>query len=297
VRRLCRQAKDAETEEVIAVFRPTRAGDADAVLRCVRILRSVQADIERRDCGTGAGGFKPGNKCAGEGGDGGVDSGGGGESGGGGDKSEKQFSPSATVEEAQDWATGAVAKRVDYSGIKDPKMANIANQELSSLVEEYGVKMDFVETTTSLPDGVIAEAGVTYTGRYKDGERVTEVSSRGIQLNENFWESESNYRDSLLLGAADESSHVGGARPRHIMRHEYGHLLDRPEDRSATQEIFNRRKKDLGMISAYATTSREEMFAEGFAMYRQLGSLSNVGGVDFSELEPFYKPRSKRGKR
>lgn len=60
---------------MIAVFRPTRAGDADAVLRCVRILRSVQAGIERRDCGTGAGGFKPGNKCAG-GGEGGGNSGG-----------------------------------------------------------------------------------------------------------------------------------------------------------------------------------------------------------------------------
>jgi hypothetical protein len=56
---------------VIAVFRPTRQGDADAVLRCVRILRAVQAVIERRDCGTGAGGFKPGNKCGAGGGGGG----------------------------------------------------------------------------------------------------------------------------------------------------------------------------------------------------------------------------------
>lgn len=62
---------------MIAVFCPTRAGDADAVLRCVRILRAAQVVIERRDCGTGAGGFKPGNKCAGGGGDGGANSGGG----------------------------------------------------------------------------------------------------------------------------------------------------------------------------------------------------------------------------
>ena len=70
---------------MIAVFRPTRPGDADAVLRCVRILRSVQAVIERRDCGTGSGGFKPGNKCAGGGDGGGADPGGGGSGGGGGD--------------------------------------------------------------------------------------------------------------------------------------------------------------------------------------------------------------------
>ncbi len=42
---------------MIAVFRPTRQGDADAVLRCVRILRAVQAVIERRGfCPTGEGG-------------------------------------------------------------------------------------------------------------------------------------------------------------------------------------------------------------------------------------------------
>ncbi len=69
---------------MIAVFRPARPGDADAVLRCVRILRSVQAVIERRDCGTGAGGFKPGNKC-GKGDGGGSDSSGGGSSGAGDD--------------------------------------------------------------------------------------------------------------------------------------------------------------------------------------------------------------------
>lgn len=58
------------------------AVDADAVLRCVRILRSVQAKFERRDCGTGAGGFKPGNKCSGGGSGGGSDSGGSGSGGG-----------------------------------------------------------------------------------------------------------------------------------------------------------------------------------------------------------------------
>lgn len=60
---------------MIAAFRPTQLGDTDAVLRCVRILRSARLTIERRDCGTGAGGFKPGNKCAG-GGEGGASSGG-----------------------------------------------------------------------------------------------------------------------------------------------------------------------------------------------------------------------------
>jgi len=42
---------------VIAVFRPTRPGDADAVLRCVRMLKAVRAVIESRAfCKTGEGG-------------------------------------------------------------------------------------------------------------------------------------------------------------------------------------------------------------------------------------------------
>ena len=74
---------------MIAVFRPTRPGDADAVLRCVRMLKAVRAVIERRDCGAnadGGGGFQPGNTC-GKGGGGGsagsdsVDSAGGGADG------------------------------------------------------------------------------------------------------------------------------------------------------------------------------------------------------------------------
>lgn len=56
--------------------------------RVLRYVRGLDAVVERRDCGTGAGGFKPGNKCAGGGDGGGADSGGGGAGGGG----ESEFS-------------------------------------------------------------------------------------------------------------------------------------------------------------------------------------------------------------
>jgi len=170
-------------------------------------------------------------------------------------------------------------------------MANIVNEELSSLTQEYGVKLDFIQTSSELPEGVLAQAEVIWTSKFVDGERVPEVLSKGISVNEQWWQSESQYRENLAFGFVDQSSHVGGAKPRHTVRHEFGHLLDRPQDRAATQEIFNRRKKDLFLISSYAASSREEMFAEAFAMYRQLGNLSNVGGADFSELEPFFKPK------
>ena len=86
---------------MIAVFRPTRPGDADAVLRCVRILRSVRAVSDRRDCGTGSGGFKPGNKCAGGAG-GGGDSGSSG-SGGGSDVDASTFSSQANFASGDDY--------------------------------------------------------------------------------------------------------------------------------------------------------------------------------------------------
>jgi predicted ABC-type ATPase len=64
---------------VIAVFRPTRPGDADAVLRCVRTLRAAQAVIERRGfCPTGEGGGIDNSCGTNEGGGGGGDSGGSG---------------------------------------------------------------------------------------------------------------------------------------------------------------------------------------------------------------------------
>lgn len=69
-------------------FRVRHPSLVPAVLKCVRTLDRVSgspAYIERRDCGTGAGGFKPGNKCAGGGDGGGSGSSGGGSSGAGDD--------------------------------------------------------------------------------------------------------------------------------------------------------------------------------------------------------------------
>jgi hypothetical protein len=116
---------------VIAVFRPARPGDADAVLRCVRILRSVQAVIERRDCGTGSGGFKPGNKCAGGGDGGGADSGGGG-SGGGGDSGGAAGSGSVEPAKAGDGPL-VKAARDEHKKSLDKLRKNIETAEQKGL--------------------------------------------------------------------------------------------------------------------------------------------------------------------
>ena len=280
---------------MIAVFRPSRPGDTDAVLRCVRILRAAQAVIERRDCGTGAGGFKAGNKCAGGGGgsdSGGSDGGGsdGGGSDGGGSDGGSLAGSHKTVADAQEYAKDTIAARVDYSGISDPKMANIANSQLESLTRDYGVKIDSVRTSNSMDDSVIAEAYVFRTKRTVDGKAVIEETT-GVSLNEKWFASEAAYRDRLASAGVSEGDFFGAGRPRSVLNHEFGHLVDRAENRSATQEIFERRKGDLAMLSSYARVSRSEMMAEAFSAYRTLGSLSNVGGVDLSELEPYLRPK------
>jgi len=279
-------------------FRVRHPSLLPAVLECVRTLDRVsgsRAYIERRDCGTGAGGFKPGNKCGGEGG-GGADSGSGsgggaGDSGGGSELGESKAGSHSTVADAESYARKSIARRVDYSGISDPKMANIANSQLESLSSDYGVRLDSVSTSDSMDDSVIAEAYV-FTSKKTVGGKQVEERTVGISLNQKWFESESKYRAMLAEKGVSEGDFFGAGRPRSVLNHEFGHLVDRRENRAATQEIFERRKKDLPMLSSYAQSSRSEMMAEAFSAYRALGSLANVGGVDLSELEPYFKPRN-----
>lgn len=258
--------------------------------RVLRYVRGLDAAVERRDCGTGAGGFKPGNKCAGGGDGGGADSGGGDSGGGGSDSGGSQAGSHATVADAESYAKKSIAGRVDYSGISDPKMANIANSQLESLSSDYGVRLDSVRTSDSMDDSVIAEAYV-FTSKKTVGGKQVEERTVGISLNQKWFESESKYRAMLAEKGVSEGDFFGAGRPRSVLNHEFGHLVDRREHRDATQEIFERRKKDLPMLSSYAQSSRSEMMAEAFSAYRALGSLANVGGVDLSELEPYLKPR------
>jgi hypothetical protein len=184
-----------------------------------------------------------------------------------------------------------VHRGANYMGIKDPKMAGIINDELSSLVKDYGVKPNYIIVSPFLSDDIVAQASYRWSKKTVDGEDVWTRHDAEITLNKNFWESESQYRGQLESSLfVDQASHVGGARPRSAIVHEFGHLLDSPAHRDATQEIFDRRKGDLFLISSYAASSRAEMFAEAFTVYRRLGSLSNVGGADFSELEPYFTP-------
>jgi hypothetical protein len=96
---------------VIAVFRPTRPGDADAVLRCVRILRAVQAVIERRGfCPTGPGGGIDNSCGTGEGGGGSSSPGGDSGSPGGGSAEPAKSGDGPLVKAARDEHKKALAK-------------------------------------------------------------------------------------------------------------------------------------------------------------------------------------------
>jgi len=108
---------------VIAVFRPTRPGDADAVLRCVRMLKAVRAVIERRAfCKTGEGG--------------GIDNSCGSNKGGGGGGGQ------ATAKVVRDGAFDAWRNR-DQQELGGIRNRISATQEIASqLIEESRAKRD-----------------------------------------------------------------------------------------------------------------------------------------------------------
>lgn len=91
--------------------------------RVMRYVRSLDAAVERRNCGTGSGGFKPGNKCAGGGDGGGTDTAGGGASGGGSDIDASTFSGQPNFASGDDYPAagrgGLVGSRLHEIASKD----------------------------------------------------------------------------------------------------------------------------------------------------------------------------------
>jgi len=164
---------------VIAVFRPSRPGDADAVLRCVRILRAAQAVIERRDCGTGAGGFKPGNKCAGGGGD--SDSGGGSGGGSSGGDGAASGGGNATDQALQDWRQSEESplnrlrsRLVDERDFADKEIAalNERRDKLSRQQEDAGkghvaARLELKDAKKALAEAAMQRADQALAERLK----------------------------------------------------------------------------------------------------------------------------------
>ncbi len=143
---------------MIAVFRPTRQGDADAVLRCVRILRAVQATIERRGfCPTGEGGGIDNSCGTNKGGGGGSESSAGSDSGEPSQRDLERVFRGAS-KEALSLATGSDPEQVRERAEIKKEVAKLLLQKLDKVGMEE----------SSVPDTLLAATGFNHE-RYREG--------------------------------------------------------------------------------------------------------------------------------
>jgi (2Fe-2S) ferredoxin len=295
------QAESAETQEVIAVFRPARPGDADAVLRCVRILRSVQAVIERRGfCKTGKGGGID-NSC-------GTGKGGGADSGGdGGGSSGARYREAKTKEDAESVAA-QYAKKVSYRGV-DVESANRINKAVDEFFQQH----------PDMPQLESIEAkkftGSSSTGN-EDAAASYHMLSHKMQVNTAIMGSQKKWdeytrkgkeAESIVAKALAEGRLQGRQKEiaeQHLSRgslvddsfggaitHELGHHFDAKvlmkmpiSDRKA---LMDRRPQYESRLSGYASTNAFEYFAESYVAYR----VGRDGDID-PELRAIFDKRS-----
>lgn len=257
---------------MIAVFRPTRQGDADAVLRCVRILRAVQAVIERRGfCPTGEGG--------------GIDNSCGTNKGGGVSKYRK----AKTREEAESVAK-QYAKSVSFRGV-DTESANSINKSLD----------DFFAAHPDVPPLVSLEAK-KFTGGPSTGKEDAAASynmlshkmlvNTAIMGSEKKWQAyQQKGKDAeRIVAKALSEGRLSGRQKEiaelHLSRgslvddtfagaitHEMGHHFDATvimkEDVSVRKRLMERRQEFEPKLSGYASTNAFEYFAESYVAYRR----------------------------
>ncbi len=177
-----------------------------------------------------------------------------------------------TIEEAQAWATGKIADKVDFTGIEDVRVANKINEVLAEQTAKFkDVKIAGIKLGR-LGEG---EAAQTFISRTRiAGEHGWEDGPVGyvsITLNENDWRSVSSYRQMQALvpnGSVVDNS------PGGVLRHEFGHALDAVHgDQKLTKRIYRDTphwKKD--QLSTYANWDEKELTAELFVHWQQHGS-------------------------
>jgi len=191
-----------------------------------------------------------------------------------------------TVQEAQDWATGRLAKEVDYSKITDVRVANKINEVLSEQKRKCkDVSIDKIQLGT-LGEGVVGETFVLK--RQIAGEHGWEdgpPSYCAITLNQDWWKSADDYRSKALL--VPHTAVVDGG-PGGVLRHEFGHVLDAFHgNRKITKDVYANApywKKD--QISTYAGWNDQELTAELFVHWQRNGSedLERLGFATHAKL-------------
>jgi hypothetical protein len=199
-----------------------------------------------------------------------------------------KFTPAKDVKGAEDWARKNLlaapvkgrtlpASHIDYSGIKDVKVANRINEQLFSLQQKYTPRYAAIRTRDFKPD-LLGNTVAAQTKTMKFADR----SLTELQLNKNVFKDPNSVRSffkNMPSGMFED------ATARGIITHEYGHLLShaKPKDIGKIDKIYNNWTK-TNMMSKYASHSAGEMAAEGFVVFQNAGlkqlQATGLGGLE-----------------
>jgi HK97 family phage portal protein len=225
-----------------------------------------------RDCGTGSGGFKPGNKCA-PGGSGGGSS---------------RYREAKTREEAEQVAK-SYASNVSFRGV-DVASANKINKSLD----------EFFEAHPDAPQMYAIEAK-KFNGRggmSEDAAAAYDMVNNRLFINTAIMGSEKKYNEhlssaesarqsverALASGSLSPSQEATATRLlsgksvvdssfEGAVIHEMGHHFDSSvlmkADKAARAQIMDRRSQYEGKLSTYASKNAFEYFAESYVAHRR----------------------------
>lgn len=239
-------------------------------------MRSLDAAVERRDCGTGAGGFKPGNKCAG-GGDGGGDGAGGGSGSSGdvegsipaGGDAGVSGSGSKTPKTPEEHFASVKAKLGSSLNVRD---------EGTEIVRQHISDLDAVSSGVSK---AVADKGVTV---HLGNSPMTELngntdmkgqSPRGWPPGVTWDEVPGAFNPAHNAVSAGKGAHGSAS----VVLHEYGHAIGHnfgidssPEWQSIHASVHNNLSPYLQQGGPGGFAGRQELWAESFAVHQKHGA-------------------------
>ena len=244
--------------------------------------RKPKSKLEKSmNCGTGSGGFKPGNTCAG-GGSKKTEAGGGG------------FTPAKTIKEAEQYAkdnfTSGWFRGVSYKGM-DLDVANEINATYHGLYKKFpkAPKMRYISSDPNSKNADIVAAYVPFArttlfntkacGTQKQiKDRNKKLDGQRDEINQALAFARLNGSDTLemddmkTLRKMTESGFMSRSRSvKDIVTHEFGHHVDKhlmkKNQKALRDKVVKKRFGNAHKISAYAQQDEHEYIAEGFTAW------------------------------